>query len=320
MFPQMGNKAPTLYHFPQLFDGDYFYDILSRFYAHSWHLSGRACSLELFGSTPNLLSSVTLPYRAELICHWLGNESKISPKLVRDRHSAWQYLQLGGWFRDDDLQPIMSAYPKPGRRKLQSMLLFLQRGLTHLRYCPACIIENRLRGNEIYWRQVHQLYGVKYCPIHGLPLLNSSVRLGKQLRRYIPAQIVFKDTLSEDLLVQAIAFNPESDRFYEAFFGLSKTILWLLTHGLELGTCKSLCLRYNHALGLAPGATPEGKLLRSQLLQIGGEEFLRQLYPGNEYESLLNIVDKGIEMFTPLEHALLITSLGCNSVLSDYGT
>ncbi len=189
-----------------------------------------------------------------------------------------------------------------------------------LRYCPACIIRDRLRVNEAYWHQAHQLYGVNYCPVHGIPLRNSPVRISSQLRRYMPAETVFKDANSEYLLTQAAEFNQESAQFYAASLKLSKTILWLLSHGLELETGTPLRLRYNLALGLNPDEILRGNRLRTLLLQTGGEEFLRQLYPGNAYESLLNLIDSGVDEFTPLEHALVITVLGCKSVLADYRT
>ena len=316
----MINETLPLYHFPQLREGDCFYDILARFHAHSGHLSSRASSLELFGSTPNLVPSVTLPYRADLICRWLGTESKITPKLIRDSHSAWQYLQLGSRFSEDDLRPIMRACAKPGRRKQGSMIRLLQQGVMFLRYCPVCIITDRMQVNEAYWHQAHQLYGVKYCPFHGIPLRNSPVRISSKLRRYMPAETVFKDANSEYLLTQAAEFNQESDQFYAAFLELSKTISWLLSHGLELKTGTPLRMRYSLALGLSPDETLRGNRLRTLLLQTGGEEFLKQLYPGNAYEALLSLTDSGVDKFSPLEHALVITVLGCNSVLTDYKT
>ena len=316
----MIDEASSLYHFPQLHEGDCFYDILARFHAQSGHLSSRASSLELFGSIPNLLPSVTLPYRADLICRWLGTESKITPKLIRDSHSAWQYLQLGGRFSEDDLRPVMSAWAPPGRRKQRIMLQFIQRGLMFLRYCPACIIEDRLRVNEAYWHQAHQLYGVKYCPFHGMPLRNSPVRISSQLLRNMPAETVFKDTDSEYLLTQAAEFHQQSDQFYAASFELSKTISWLLSHGLELEMGAPLKLRYNLALGLSSDEMLRGNCLRALLLETGGEEFLRQLYPGKAYEALLNLIDSGVDKFSPLEHALVITVLGRDSVLADYET
>jgi len=46
-----------------------------------------------------------------------------------------------------------------------------------LRYCPACVVEDRHSYGETYWRVEHQLPGVFVCADHELPLRHSKARL-----------------------------------------------------------------------------------------------------------------------------------------------
>ncbi len=45
-----------------------------------------------------------------------------------------------------------------------------------LRYCPACVEEDRARYGECYWHRLHQIQGVEVCPTHKTFLENSAVR------------------------------------------------------------------------------------------------------------------------------------------------
>jgi hypothetical protein len=44
-----------------------------------------------------------------------------------------------------------------------------------LRFCPACVSDDRKEGRETYWRRVHQLTGIDTCPDHQVFLKSSSV-------------------------------------------------------------------------------------------------------------------------------------------------
>jgi hypothetical protein len=58
------------------------------------------------------------------------------------------------------------------------------RGLSHLRYCPSCVLEDRSEFGECYWHAAHQVPGVLMCAKHHFLLEESSVPLTNRSPRY----------------------------------------------------------------------------------------------------------------------------------------
>lgn len=302
-----GNTFHCLYHFPILHPGGCFYDILARFHDQSGHISHRNTSLELFGKCPDLRPSVILPYRAQMICHWLGPESNISPEELRDHYSAWQYLHLYSAFSNRSLEPIFQAETRPGRKRQSEMIRSVCSGLTHLRFCPLCLIKDFLTEKEPYWHQVHQIYGVKYCPQHEVPLINSTVTIERRLMRYITLSSLFPD---ENLIGQANrCITHPTGPYRHAYLRLARTIDLLLCRGKELGTGEKLERRYLDAI--APETQSlQRKQITTIMADFAGMAFLKDLYR-QDLDDRLNMIErKGLRSMSPLDHALVIAAIG----------
>lgn len=311
------NRVKAVYHFPQLHKGSCFYDLLSRYHGQSAHLNCRATSMELFGSVPDLRPSVTLPYRAELIYTWLGPSSNISLERLRDHHSAWQYLQLGGQYGEEELAPVIRAYSKPGQRKQARMMASVQGSLTHLRYCPLCLIKDTITVNEPYWHQLHQVYGVRYCPVHKVRLVESSISLKKRLLRYIPASSLLSEPGMEEIITAAESSRESNERFKEKYIALAETINWLLENGLALKK-DALRQRYCQYIGIDKDNPSLSVKIASFLREVYGEAFLQDIFPdispaGSSDAKQANISES-------LLHALIITGMGGTEWLSNYST
>ena len=52
----------------------------------------------------------------------------------------------------------------------------------YLRYCPACVKEDRVKYAETYWHRIHQMIGIDICPIHGCNLVDSDVEISSRAR------------------------------------------------------------------------------------------------------------------------------------------
>ena len=300
----------ALYHFPLLHEGDCIYDILSSYHVQSLHFKSRTTSKELFGRAIDLRPSITLPYRTERINIWLGSDSNISARLLRERHSAWQFLQLSDEFSEKSLAPITSAEPKPGRRKQTRMRFVLQKRLGRLRYCPLCLLNDTIQEGEPFWHQVHQLYGVKYCPVHRIPLQDSNVNIEKPLYRYVPASTLSSNVSTAQLMEQASNLSKELDPYKKPYITLAKSIDWLLTHGLELGDSHEIATRYKKALGDNNESPLEGKKLVELMISIGGMGFLEELFAGDGLDEMLAaIMKEGIKALPPIGHALVVAAL-----------
>lgn len=299
-----------LHYFPVLYEGDCLYDILARFHSGSGHITSRGTSTELFGYCPDLRPTITLPYRSELVPLWLGNTPYVSPQILRNHHTAWQYLQLSSRFNERNLQPITSATVKRGRRVQTCMRLTLQGNLEYLRYCPLCLMQDALQKTP-YWRQLHQLYGVKYCPIHGIELQNSNVSISKRLMRFVPASnclnsMSIEERININSTIPTFKYNPNGSNYIK----LANTIDWLLKNGLRLGHGIKLAQKYNSAIGKASDVPISGSDLTELMVSFGKINFLKELFPSIHEKVLIQVKQHGLNALTPLGHALIVSAIG----------
>lgn len=65
-----------------------------------------------------------------------------------------------------------------------------------LRYCPVCAQNDRELFGETYWHRIHQMIGVRICPIHFYALNNSSVLISGKAS---PALISAESEIGKDL-------------------------------------------------------------------------------------------------------------------------
>lgn len=69
-----------------------------------------------------------------------------------------------------------------------------------LRYCPVCAENDRKQYGEAYWHRLHQLQGIKICPLHGCPLNDSDVIIsGKTSPALISAEISIPEKINNPL-------------------------------------------------------------------------------------------------------------------------
>ena len=69
-----------------------------------------------------------------------------------------------------------------------------------LRYCPVCAENDRKQYGETYWHRLHQLQGIKICPIHGCYLNDSDVMIsGKTSPTLISAEISIPEKINSSL-------------------------------------------------------------------------------------------------------------------------
>ena len=111
----------SLPFFPELYEGDCLYDILTRFHAGSGHITSYGTFRELFGACLDLRPTITIPYRVGLASVWFDNNPWVTPQILRDNHTAWQYLQLCSVFSERAILPISSA---PKFRRSRTNILF----------------------------------------------------------------------------------------------------------------------------------------------------------------------------------------------------
>ena len=151
---------------------------------------------------------------------------------------------------------------------------------------------------------------MKYCPIHGIRLVESDVSLAKRLQQYVPASSLLVSSSLEGMVNMATFLFEEESPFKERYLGLARTIDRLLTDGLEFIKIDH-STRYRKALGVSSeNIEDEGEKLAEYLLSMFGRNFLDDLFPNGVADVFLENVKKlGIRRMTSLCHALIITTL-----------
>ncbi|MAY01213.1 MAG: transcriptional antiterminator [Oceanospirillaceae bacterium] len=57
----------------------------------------------------------------------------------------------------------------------------------HIRYCPACLLQQRQQYGEYFWERSWQAPGMTCCPLHGVLLNSNFVRPQKERHQFWPA-------------------------------------------------------------------------------------------------------------------------------------
>lgn len=188
---------------------------------------------------------------------------------------------------------------------------------SHLRFCPACVDEDREKYQEAYWHRIHQITGVDVCPAHAVFLVASTAAWQENVRRS-KSFLLAEDHIPS---APAVTLDPNNPR-HSIKLNLARNAAWLLKwRGPYIGT-HELRERYHNLLlarGYAHynGDVKATKLFRD-LTDFYQHDLLEELHcsmgpPPHCWLTRLLLRDKAAIAQHPLRHLLLITFLGCTS-------
>jgi len=178
----------------------------------------------------------------------------------------------------------------------------------HLRFCPACVEDERDEFGECYWHRVHQTPGIEVCPVHAVWLESSLIQIPEGDGAYAA-----EDTVP---IVPSRRLSP-SDPGAQSFLGLARDTAWLLRHSPG-GDPLDLHRRYISLLTNRGLAWDTGRIRAHSFLKLfrGSypKEVLRhygvQKDAGQKTDHLMRLVRKPTTIQHPLHHLLLIQFLG----------
>ena len=177
-----------------------------------------------------------------------------------------------------------------------------------LRFCPQCIQDDKAKWGEAYWHRIHQIPCVMVCPIHGMPIYDSVVKIhefNKHTFVSVPADVC--------KIKQEIQY---SDILKENLIKIAMEVEWLLLHYERMLFCKDF--RYKYFLLLKQKDLIRGKSsvdqvsLLEQFLLFYGQEILEILQSTVNYDEncwLRMIVRKHRKSFHPIRHILMMNFL-----------
>lgn len=185
-------------YFPEIYPDELIYSLLARFYVKAGYPYYWYAAEDLFQNktvrpdiefvntyTPAILQMITRDMSMEQIVekHTLFSYyGRFLPK--ERRNKAFRALvQMQGNYHN--LLPIPKRKDNSNR---------------YLQFCPVCAENDRKQYGETYWHRLHQLQGIKICPLHGCYLFESNVIIsGKISPILVSAEIVIPKIINSSL-------------------------------------------------------------------------------------------------------------------------
>ena len=149
-----------------------------------------------------------------------------------------------------------------------------------LRFCPACLKEDREKRGETYWRRVHQTVGVEVCPTHAVFLQSSEVRWHYHTGVFFPAEKVLKQ-------ISPPRYADPSNTYDSILLEIARATVWLLKWRGPYPGLDVLTHRYYNLLLERGYAYYNGRIRATKLL----EDFTRY-YPSRLLEKLQSPVSE----------------------------
>src|SRR6266566_789521 len=163
-------------YFPDPFPDEVLYSVWARFSDLANYPNLSDVFKELFGNR-RTKPIADLPCQLGHFFEHLPYGHSYTIDLLIDRHTllpfyapflpAERYIHLR--------EQMISKHGKAVQRRAGSVSVRVPVSLW-LRYCPACVEQDRANFGECYWHRLHQVPGVEVCPIHALFLENSTAR------------------------------------------------------------------------------------------------------------------------------------------------
>lgn len=168
-------------HFPTPHPDELLYSTCARF-ADQVQYSGTEDVVQNLFGTKRFPGSIHLPVHLDHLVSVIPPGHRFTVDQFIDEHTLFPFYapflrpEYPSEIRKQMRQSGIEAQARIGRFAEQ------QRWPAHLRFCPHCVEEDRRRFGGCYWHRVHQILGVRVCPIHACYLLDSKIPIRQDLR------------------------------------------------------------------------------------------------------------------------------------------
>lgn len=190
-------------HFPTPYPDEHFISVLLRHQLRTGRRNWQKVCIELLGKQ----TEITLAYYHYTFDHLAA---------VLD-----ESIPADHWITYHSLYPVIGA--------ISGVRSYYNRGLNALsgvpQFCPCCLHEDSERYGEPYWHRIHQLEGVKVCPVHKVLLVNSCPTCQHHLPSAWP--LSWKAPCGHELPTRADSPEQPTPRF-RALLAIARDFRWLL--------------------------------------------------------------------------------------------
>ena len=238
----MTTEIRELPFFPTPYPDESFYSILCRYHARSASPSGLCTIKRLFGKHYVVSSTLHTAFRAEYMSKWVSPVSGLTPEHIVYEHSSYQYSLLGyiekaATYPSTYLQKELTEYLSIPYRKLYVYGQRIGKRHGNICFCPACAEEEKHVYGEPYWHVLHQLEGVRFCPVHGTPIVETDISYAQRRHTFFPA---FNVVDLSNVQTSSPVTSDISSIERKTFIRLASDIAWLLKNGLRLSKSHSI--------------------------------------------------------------------------------
>lgn len=162
-------------YFPDIYEDELIYSVLARHFVHSGYLHYKDVEQDLFCTRQSRVDKEFAKHLKPEIVNVLTKNMTMEELLVGHTMYPFYGRFIDGNRRNAAFQALLSM--DGDFSKLFSVPNLRKGEHRYMRYCPACVLNDREKHGETYWHRLHQMRYVDLCPIHGCNLIDSSVSL-----------------------------------------------------------------------------------------------------------------------------------------------
>ncbi|KMM36354.1 TnsD family Tn7-like transposition protein [Guptibacillus hwajinpoensis] len=294
-----------LVHFPTPYPDELLYSLFARYHKNAGTLSPKQTIKELFGTITN-----------RAVVDLQGNIGTLTQRLKTSKISSQEVIE------NHTLYPIYRPFIPPDRSNdiIKSMIqnnggsIHTRTGISasnikpfnYLRYCPSCCEDDFDKYGETYWHRIHQVPGVLVCPIHSVPIRNSSalIKHANQHEFIIANKITCSNNAERILPLELI----------KPLFELAKILQWILNNNLRPRSLNFYRTHYIERLKERGLATYSNRIRKKEWYSSFqgrfNAEFLEMIQSEvnikEDCDWLTMIMQKHRRSFHPVRHALIM--------------
>ncbi|KYC34513.1 hypothetical protein WA1_50760 [Scytonema hofmannii PCC 7110] len=297
--------------FPDPYPDELLYSVCARYTDIAAYPGSSSANQELFGSRSKV-ASVDLPMNlGYLVANLPAGHQYTEDQIIDENTLLPFYAPFCPAERISSVRIDMKYSHSP---QIYGRLgIFSQHPPQWLQFCPLCVESDRQKFGEPYWHRLHQVPGVKVCPIHNVFLEQStaSARKERPCWEFISASRVIKTTQPRLL--------KQQEPSHQKFLKIAGDIAWLLSQRNLISSKNEFRNRYLHLLSKQGFATYKGYVYFSALMDAFTNLYPTQILQdincnldSNSYNNwLMNIIRSPLSKAqNPLHHLLLIQFLG----------
>ena len=172
-----------LTYFPTPYPGEWWYSVLCRYHVRSGHSKYATTINELYGGRP-MVHGRLIPGGdcASILSNLPPGVLSIDDVLAN--HTLLPYYTR--FFETDKKRQVWEALQAGRGSGITSVRTQMPDGTEGLKFCPNCYLLDTQEYGEPFWRRVHQIPLLGYCPMHKIRLVTVPIKFARLSEVFLP--------------------------------------------------------------------------------------------------------------------------------------